>query len=384
MQSFSQVDSVIAGAVGDARRQPHLVTALPGRAPAQAPARARVRQRGPGRARAGCVRLYRGALRPAPRLRRLARPPAAPAGGAAGGRQARRPAAREPLVPRRLRRGAGAQRALHRHPGRRHRGGRPHAGRGPRRVGGRRQGQLLHRRLRGAPAAHAPARRAAARGRRVRRRRRPARRRPGGRGVADDDAPLLPQQRRPRPLRGPAGEAGAAHRRGDVAPLPVRRHARVLRARERDRPAVRRRGLRDGARAGAGGRAACPRVPRPARESRSALGRVPALPQGGQNVRRAALALTALLALSAAFAGKGDDTLNVAFERTMLALATYATAGRLALIVAHNVADTLVYRDPETGEFLPHLATAWRAVDDRTFEFDLRTDVRFHNGDAFG
>src|SRR5690606_29659070 len=149
-------------------------------------------------------------------------------------------------------------------------------------------------------------------------------------------------------------------------------------------PAVRRRGLRDGARAGAGGRAACPRVPRPARESRSALGRVPALPQGGQNVRRAALALTALLALSAAFAGKGDDTLNVAFERTMLTLDTYATAERLALIVAHNVADTLIYRDPETGEFLPHLATAWRAVDDRTFEFDLRKDVRFHNGDAFG
>lgn len=101
-------------------------------------------------------------------------------------------------------------------------------------------------------------------------------------------------------------------------------------------------------------------------------------------MRRAALALTALLALSAAFAGKGDDTLNVAFERTMLTLDTYATAERLALIVAHNVADTLIYRDPETGEFLPHLATAWRAVDDRTFEFDLRKDVRFHNGDAFG
>ncbi len=92
------------------------------------------------------------------------------------------------------------------------------------------------------------------------------------------------------------------------------------------------------------------------------------------------LALLAPLAL----AGKGDDTLNVAFERTMLTLDTYATAERLALVIAHNVGDTLIYRNPDTGEFEPHLATAWRAIDDMTFEFDLRDDVLFHNGDHFG
>lgn len=100
-------------------------------------------------------------------------------------------------------------------------------------------------------------------------------------------------------------------------------------------------------------------------------------------IKRLALTLLAV-AISLAFAGKNDDTLNVAFERTMLTLDTYATSERLALIVAHNVGDTLIYRNPETGEFKPHLATAWRAIDDLTFEFDLRPDVKFHNGDTFG
>lgn len=100
-------------------------------------------------------------------------------------------------------------------------------------------------------------------------------------------------------------------------------------------------------------------------------------------MKRLTLLLLAVVT-SLALAGKGDDTLNVAFERTMLTLDTYATAERLALIVAHNVGDTLIYRNPDTGEFEPHLATAWRAIDDLTFEFDLRTDVKFHNGDTFG
>jgi len=87
---------------------------------------------------------------------------------------------------------------------------------------------------------------------------------------------------------------------------------------------------------------------------------------------------------SLALAGKNDDTLNVAFERTMLTFDTYATSERLTLILAHNFGDTLIHRNPVTGTFEPHLATAWRAVDDLTFEFDLRTDVTFHNGEPFG
>ncbi len=44
--------------------------------------------------------------------------------------------------------------------------------------------------------------------------------------------------------------------------------------------------------------------------------------------------------------------------------------------------DPLVARQAN-GNLVPALATAWRALDDRTWEFELRRDVRFHNGDPF-
>jgi peptide/nickel transport system substrate-binding protein len=43
----------------------------------------------------------------------------------------------------------------------------------------------------------------------------------------------------------------------------------------------------------------------------------------------------------------------------------------------------LIYRDPRTGELVGLLATAWRWVDDRTLELDLRRGVTFHDGSAF-
>lgn len=99
-------------------------------------------------------------------------------------------------------------------------------------------------------------------------------------------------------------------------------------------------------------------------------------------MKRVLLVLAALL-LATAFAGKGDDTLNVAFERTMLTLDTYATSERLALIVAHNVADTLIHRNAVTNEFEPHLATSWEYVTPTELVLTLRDDVTFHNGDHF-
>lgn len=48
--------------------------------------------------------------------------------------------------------------------------------------------------------------------------------------------------------------------------------------------------------------------------------------------------------------------------------------------VLRNIFDGLTRRMPD-GEVAPLLATDWRAIDDLTFEFDLRDDVTFHNGD---
>ena len=45
--------------------------------------------------------------------------------------------------------------------------------------------------------------------------------------------------------------------------------------------------------------------------------------------------------------------------------------------------DRLVDRDPKTYKPMPMLATAWKVVNDTTWEFTLRTGVKFHNGEPF-
>ena len=52
------------------------------------------------------------------------------------------------------------------------------------------------------------------------------------------------------------------------------------------------------------------------------------------------------------------------------------------IYVTFNIFDNLVYRD-RALQLQPMLATEWATVDDVTWEFKLRDDVTFHNGDPF-
>ncbi len=53
-------------------------------------------------------------------------------------------------------------------------------------------------------------------------------------------------------------------------------------------------------------------------------------------------------------------------------------------IPLRSVYDTLVYLDPDTGVFVPGLATEWTVSEDgRRYTFKLRTGVRFHDGSRF-
>lgn len=76
-------------------------------------------------------------------------------------------------------------------------------------------------------------------------------------------------------------------------------------------------------------------------------------------------------------------------------LVTYIGSGEVSTIdpaqhqflqtstLALNQYDPLLFIDPETQEPSPHLATDWSASDDGlTWDFQLRDDVTFHNGDT--
>lgn len=53
-------------------------------------------------------------------------------------------------------------------------------------------------------------------------------------------------------------------------------------------------------------------------------------------------------------------------------------------IILRQIYDTLVYRDPETYEIVPGLASGWTISDDGlVYTFQLRKDVTFHDGSRF-
>lgn len=89
----------------------------------------------------------------------------------------------------------------------------------------------------------------------------------------------------------------------------------------------------------------------------------------------AALALTAALPATAAdfkFAGPLDA----------YTLDPHAVSNTLVFAVLHNVYESLVQRGPDLS-LQGVLATEWSQVDDLTWEFKLRPDVKFSNGNVF-
>lgn len=102
----------------------------------------------------------------------------------------------------------------------------------------------------------------------------------------------------------------------------------------------------------------------------------------------AALATTTLLPFGALLpawaqaAAQRDGTLTLAFSTEPSSLDPHWHTISANSALASHLFDRLVYPDAQQNP-RPALATAWRAIDDLTWEFDLRRDVRFHNGDPF-
>jgi peptide/nickel transport system substrate-binding protein len=94
------------------------------------------------------------------------------------------------------------------------------------------------------------------------------------------------------------------------------------------------------------------------------------------------LGMLAALASTSVAAEKAADTLRIVWRDALPNVDPYYNQLRVGLIVAHHYLDTLVYRDPEDFQIKPQLARSWKQVDDTTIEFELRDDVKFHNGDS--
>src|SRR5256712_14005869 len=99
---------------------------------------------------------------------------------------------------------------------------------------------------------------------------------------------------------------------------------------------------------------------------------------------RRSLAILALFALvvslpATATAQTKDDTLVYALQSDMQNWDPPNSVLRESIILGYHVFDHLAARDLKTGKVGPSLATAWRNLDENTWEVKLRPGVSFHD-----
>ena len=93
----------------------------------------------------------------------------------------------------------------------------------------------------------------------------------------------------------------------------------------------------------------------------------------------------ALCAVStAALAQKNKDTLRMAFQEPIRGIDYYMSPTGETSMAQAIVYDSLIAYDEKTNKFEPLLAKAWKRIDDKTLEFEVRTDVKWHDGQPFG
>src|SRR5258707_6173870 len=98
----------------------------------------------------------------------------------------------------------------------------------------------------------------------------------------------------------------------------------------------------------------------------------------------AALVLSSIVVSGGpAEAGKSNDTLNIALPKAIENYDQYFNTAREGIVFARLVWDTLLDRDPQSGEYKPLLAKSFRWADPLTLEFELREGIVFHDGAKF-
>ncbi len=101
-------------------------------------------------------------------------------------------------------------------------------------------------------------------------------------------------------------------------------------------------------------------------------------------LKAAAAAGFALFAgLGGAEAQKSANAVRFGYDQVPENIDPYFNNVRIGVILGQHVWDTLIYRDPTSGEYRGQLATAWTWADDKTLDVDLRQGVKFHNGEPF-
>lgn len=102
------------------------------------------------------------------------------------------------------------------------------------------------------------------------------------------------------------------------------------------------------------------------------------------NACKTAFIMAALAApMVPALAQKAQDTLRLPFVDSIQGVSYYLDPKTETVFTSEAVFDGLIGYDEDRQSFEPLLAKAWRRIDDVTLEFDLRDDVKWHDGAPF-
>jgi len=94
-----------------------------------------------------------------------------------------------------------------------------------------------------------------------------------------------------------------------------------------------------------------------------------------------AAALVLALPAAPAPVSAQKDTLTVALVSHAPTLDPHMHFERVGILVNINMFDSLLHRSTKL-QFEPSLATAWKAISDTQWEFKIRKNVHFHNGEV--
>jgi peptide/nickel transport system substrate-binding protein len=89
------------------------------------------------------------------------------------------------------------------------------------------------------------------------------------------------------------------------------------------------------------------------------------------------------LAPQPALAQKSSDTVRIALSEPIVGVDAYFDPKEETSLSMRAVFDTLIYYDEFSQSLQPLLAKAWRRISPTVLEFDLRDDVKWHDGAPF-
>jgi peptide/nickel transport system substrate-binding protein len=108
-----------------------------------------------------------------------------------------------------------------------------------------------------------------------------------------------------------------------------------------------------------------------------------AAPTAAAAAAAAAPTVAAVAKAAAPAAAAGGDTVVLVFGSDVTSMDPHNHILREGIKLFYHLFDNLGVRDYTSMKVGPWLATGWKPTGDLTWEMDLRTDVKFHNGDPF-